>query len=123
MLQDRDLNGRVRGFTASAAAAGLKKDGALDLALIYSEKEAVAAGVVTTNKVKAAPVILCRERLKGGRAQAVIANAGFANACTGAEGLKASRRTAELVAGALGIEPEGVLTASTGVIGALPDLK
>jgi glutamate N-acetyltransferase/amino-acid N-acetyltransferase len=107
----------VPGFKASAVSAGLKKDGVLDLALIFSEKEAAAAGVFTTNLVKAAPVVLSRENLRSGKARAIIANAGNANACTGTSGLADARRTAELVAARLGIAPSDVLVASTGVIG------
>ncbi len=107
----------IRGFRASATSAGLKKDRGLDLALIVSDRECVAAGVFTANKVKAAPVILSHEHLAGRRARAVISNAGNANACTGEVGLRDARRTAELVAKELGIVPEEVLVASTGVIG------
>jgi len=108
----------VKGFKAAAAAAGIKKAGGLDLALIFSEREASAAGVFTTNKVKAAPVILSQEHVRSGRARAIIANGGNANACTGASGLSAARQTAEITARALKLEPEEVLVASTGVIGA-----
>jgi glutamate N-acetyltransferase/amino-acid N-acetyltransferase len=108
---------RVRGFTASAVKAGLKKDRALDLALIVSEKETAVAGVFTTNKVVAAPVIVSREHVKSGGARAIIANAGNANACTGKAGLNNARRTAQLVADKLGIGVDEVLVASTGVIG------
>ncbi len=76
----------VQGFKASAVAAGLKKDNSLDLALLFSEKEAAAAGVFTTNKVKAGPVILSRDHIGKGKARAIIANAGCANACTGKAG-------------------------------------
>jgi len=107
----------IQGFKASAVYAGLKKKKALDLALIYSEKKATASGVFTTNKVKAAPVLVTREHISTGKARAVIANAGCANACTGEPGLENARRTAELVAEALGIQAEEVLVASTGVIG------
>jgi glutamate N-acetyltransferase/amino-acid N-acetyltransferase len=107
----------VPGFKASAIAAGLKKEGELDLALLFSERKAVTAGVFTTNKVKAAPVILSQENLQTGRARAIIANSGNANACTGKDGLDNARRTAHLVARELGIEPHEVLVASTGVIG------
>ncbi|MBW2216786.1 MAG: bifunctional ornithine acetyltransferase/N-acetylglutamate synthase, partial [Deltaproteobacteria bacterium] len=72
----------IQGFKASAVAAGLKKDNVLDMALILSEKEAVAAGVFTTNKVKAAPVLLTRDHVGRGKATAIVANAGNANACT-----------------------------------------
>jgi glutamate N-acetyltransferase/amino-acid N-acetyltransferase len=107
----------VQGFKASAVKAGLKKDKGLDLALIFSEKETAVAGVFTTNKVVAAPVILTREHTKNGRARAIIANAGNANACTGKAGFNDARRTAELVADKLGIGSDEVLVASTGVIG------
>jgi glutamate N-acetyltransferase/amino-acid N-acetyltransferase len=108
---------RVQGFKASAAIAGLKKGNALDVGLIASETEAAAAGVFTTNKVRAAPVILSERHLEKGRARAIIVNAGNANACTGAAGLEDAQRTAELVAEALGIVSTEVLVASTGVIG------
>jgi len=107
----------VRGFQASAVAAGLKKDNVLDLALIFSEKEATVAGVFTTNKVKAAPVILSREHVGKGKAKAIIVNSGNANACTGNTGLNDARLTAELAAKELGIAFDEVLVASTGVIG------
>jgi len=108
----------IQGFKASAVAAGLKKGGERDLALIFCEKEAVAAGVFTTNKVKAAPVILSQGNIRNGKARAIIANAGNANACTGDDGLNNARLTADLVAGELGIKSDEVLVASTGVIGA-----
>jgi glutamate N-acetyltransferase/amino-acid N-acetyltransferase len=107
----------MQGFKASAVAAGLKKDNALDLALIFSEKRATAAGVFTTNKVKAAPVLLSREHVEKGKARAIIANAGCANACTGMAGLEDARMAAGLLAEELGIGAEEVLVASTGVIG------
>jgi glutamate N-acetyltransferase / amino-acid N-acetyltransferase len=108
----------VKGFKAGAVAAGIKKAGDLDLALIFSEREASVAGVFTTNKVKAAPVILSQEHARRGKARAIVANAGNANACTGRAGYLAARRTAEIAARALGVETEDVLVASTGVIGA-----
>jgi glutamate N-acetyltransferase / amino-acid N-acetyltransferase len=113
----------IKGFKASSIAAGLKKNSAADMALIFSETEATAAGVFTTNKVKAAPVLISMEHIIKGRARAIVANAGNANACTGSEGIKNARLTAELVAGALGIKPEEVLIASTGVIGAQLDIE
>ncbi len=112
----------VQGFKASAVVAGLKKGDALDVALIVSDREAAAAGIFTTNKVKAAPVILSERHLKNGKARAIIANAGNANACTGDAGLNDARRTAELVGQGLGISPEDVLVASTGVIGEQLDM-
>jgi glutamate N-acetyltransferase/amino-acid N-acetyltransferase len=112
------VNDIVQGFTASAGAAGIKKDGGLDVALIFSEKAAASAGVFTTNRVKAAPVILSQENIRKGTVRAIIANSGNANACTGNVGLDDARREAELVAKELGIKPDEVLVASTGVIGA-----
>ena len=100
-----------------ATAAGLKKTGALDLALMVADEPAAAAGVFTTNRVKAAPVVLSQERLRGGRAQAILVNAGNANACTGPEGLEDARESTLGVAELLKIPERLVLPASTGVIG------
>src|ERR1700676_3450095 len=105
-----------KGFTFSAVEAAIKKPGRLDLALICSEVPAVVAAVFTTNKVKAAPVLLDEERVKAGTCRAVVVNSGNANACTGKQGLADARETARLVAGQLGIAEEAVLVASTGVI-------
>ena len=123
----------LHGFKAAAVASGLKKVHGLDLALIVSERAATAAGVFTANKVKAAPVILSQKNIQNGRATAIIANAGNANACTGNPGLADAERTADLVGKALGISPDEILVASTGVIGqrlnmdkvssAIPELK
>jgi len=112
----------VQGFKAAAVVAGLKKGDALDVALIVSDREAAAAGIFTTNKVRAAPVILSERHVENGKARAIIANAGNANACTGDPGLNDARRTAELVGQGLGISPEDVLVASTGVIGEQLDM-
>jgi glutamate N-acetyltransferase/amino-acid N-acetyltransferase len=109
---------RVPGFLASAVSAGLKKDGQRDLSLIFSQKVALGAGVFTTNRVKAAPVVLSEERVRKGLLRAVIANAGYANACTGIQGLNDAIHTADLVAKGLRINPEETVVASTGVIGA-----
>ena len=108
----------VRGFKASVMEAGIKKRGGLDLALLFSEREASAAGVFTENKVKAAPILVSQENIKKGRARAIVANSGNANACTGEAGLQSARFTTEGIARELGIGPEQVLVASTGVIGA-----
>ena len=109
----------VAGFRAAGVHAGLKKDGALDFALIVSEVDCVAAGVFTRNKVKAAPVLLDMERLANNAEsiRAVATNTISANACTGSVGLENARATAGLAADALGITPEQVLVMSTGVIG------
>lgn len=108
-----------RGFRAGATCAGIKgKDAArLDLGILYSEVPCTAAAVFTTNKIKAAPVVLSRQRLQGGRAVAVVVNSGCANACTGESGLADAVEMAELAAERIGASPEDVLVASTGVIG------
>jgi len=108
---------KVPGFLAAGIPAGIKKNGEKDLALIYSEKPAVAAGVFTTNRVKAAPVLLSMERIKPGHARAILINSGSANACTGKKGLADGRRLSRLIASSLKMNPENVLLASTGVIG------
>jgi len=111
-------NYSVPGFLASAISAGLKKSSELDLSLIFSQKKAVSAGVFTTNRVKAAPVLLSQERIKKGSLRAIIANTGYANACTGIQGLNDAIQTADIAAKELGIDPEEIAVASTGVIGA-----
>lgn len=106
-----------KGFKAAGVKAGIKKSGNLDLALIYTEKEAAVAGVFTKNAVAAAPVIVSREVVKGGKAHAIVANAGCANACTGETGLANARKMAALAAAEVGCAPEEVLVGSTGIIG------
>ncbi len=107
----------VPGFRAAAVEAAVKKPGRLDLALIVADKPAVAAGVFTTNKVKAAPVLLCQKRLRAGKAQAILVNSGNANACTGEAGLAAALATCQTAGSFLGIPETLILPASTGVIG------
>lgn len=108
----------ARGFKASGVKAGIKKSGKDDLAVIYSEKEAAAAGVFTQNLVAAAPVFVSKEVAKKGTARAVVVNAGCANACTGRQGMEDAKKMAELTAEALGTSADEVFVASTGVIGA-----
>jgi glutamate N-acetyltransferase/amino-acid N-acetyltransferase len=112
------------GFRAAAAACGLKPGGAPDLALVVAEAPCAAAGVFTTNRVQAAPVLLDREHLERGaaRVRAVIANSGCANACTGPGGLEDARAMAALAARSLNCEPGQVLVLSTGVIGRRLDM-
>ena len=117
-----DKNITVKGFKASSSACGLKKDGSHDIALIYSEKETVCAGVFTASQVKAAPVLLSMKNIENGRARAIIVNAGNANACTGEQGMNNARETIRMVGEVLGIPAEEVLVASTGVIGAQLDI-
>ena len=85
----------IKGFSLSAVAAGIKYQDRLDLGLVYSSTPAVAAGVFTTNQVKAAPVLLSIDRLKQGRCQALLVNSGNANAFTGTEGLEHARAKKE----------------------------
>jgi glutamate N-acetyltransferase/amino-acid N-acetyltransferase len=110
-----------RGFRFSATACGLKKTGALDLALLSSDVPASAAAVFTQNLVVAAPVVVSKAHLKSskGRTRAVIVNAGNANCATGAAGYAASVRTVEETARHLRCRPDEVFVCSTGVIGVL----
>lgn len=104
------------GFLASGIHCGLKKK-KKDLALIYSEVPCVSAGVYTSNKVKGAPILVCKEHLENNTAQAIICNSGNANTCNGDDGLGKAKKMAELQGKALNINTEDVLVASTGVIG------
>jgi glutamate N-acetyltransferase/amino-acid N-acetyltransferase len=107
-----------QGFRAAGVAAGLKSSGALDLTIIENQgPEFTCAGVFTTNKVVAAPVIWTKHIVSGGIINAVILNSGGANACTGAQGFADTHRTAEYVASALGISSSEVAVCSTGLIG------
>lgn len=105
------------GFKAAGVSAGIKKNGKKDLGIIISEVPANAAGVFTTNRVQAAPVLLDKERIKAGSCQAVIVNSGNANCCTGEQGMRDAKKMTASVATELGISEERVLVASTGVIG------
>jgi len=107
----------IPGFMFSGVSAGIKEEGERDLALLYSVAPATAAGVFTANRVKAAPVLLDRERMRKGRCQAIIVNSGNANACTGERGMRDARAVADATAEALGIPRGLVLVSSTGVIG------
>ncbi len=101
-----------QGFVAGAVLSGISRQKELDLAILYSEKPCLAAGVFTTNAIQAAPVVLSQKHLQDRSAQAVVVNSGCANACTGDAGMAAA-----LVADKLSISPADVLVASTGVIG------
>ena len=108
----------AKGFFAAGAAAGIKYKDRKDMALVYTKEPAVAAGTFTTNVVKAAPVLWDKEIVSAGKAvHAVVLNSGIANACTGEEGKKYNYNMASAVAAELSVQPEAVLTASTGVIG------
>lgn len=106
------------GFQAGAASAGVKPGPArLDLAVVVAEAPCVAAAVFTRCEVVAAPVLVCRERIAGRRAQGIVINSGNANACTGEAGLAAAREMADLSAARVRIDPQLMLVASTGIIG------
>ena len=117
----KDISGGVcapKGFRAGATWCGIKASSKKrDLALIYSEKLCTAAAVFTTNKVKAASVLVSQEHIAAGSLRAIVANSGNANACTGEAGLAAARKMAELAADLFAINPRQVAVASTGVIG------
>ncbi|MDJ0784512.1 MAG: bifunctional glutamate N-acetyltransferase/amino-acid acetyltransferase ArgJ [Desulfosarcinaceae bacterium] len=105
------------GFRAAGVACGLKPNGDKDLGLIVADRPASVAGVFTRNRVKAAPVQLCQERLAAGTCSAVIINSGNANCATGAQGRTDAEAMARIAAEAVGVDPQSVLVASTGVIG------
>ena len=108
-----------RGFHAAAVSAGIKNpdDPRLDLALIHSTSPCAAAGTFTTNRIKAAPVKVTQAYIKADKVQAIVANSGNANACTGVEGLSEARQTAKIVAKQLGLRQRQIAVCSTGVIG------
>jgi glutamate N-acetyltransferase/amino-acid N-acetyltransferase len=106
-----------RGFFAGATAAEIKTKGRLDLGILYSERPCSVAGRFTKNRIKAAPVLWCQQRITSGKAQAVIINAGCANACTGVQGAKDAKAMARVAAKKVGIPVDSILVASTGVIG------
>jgi glutamate N-acetyltransferase/amino-acid N-acetyltransferase len=109
------------GFTAGVAVARVKGEGAgehrPDVAVLHSALPAAAAAVVTTNRVKAAPVVISQLNLADGRARALVVNSGNANACTGSQGFKDALLMAKVCGDELDLDPSEVLVASTGVIG------
>ena len=107
----------AKGFTANGIHCGIRKNRSKrDLALIYSEKTASAAAVYTTNLVKGAPLLVTKQHLQNGTAQAIICNSGNANTCN-ANGIEIAQQMSSLLGDALHISPEDVVVASTGVIG------
>jgi glutamate N-acetyltransferase/amino-acid N-acetyltransferase len=114
-----------RSFRAAGVSAGIKaREGALDLALLVSERPATASAVFTINRAQAAPVVVSRDHLarSGGRARAIIVNSGCANACTADEGLQTAKAMAAETARLVDCPVEQVLVASTGVIGVALDI-
>jgi glutamate N-acetyltransferase/amino-acid N-acetyltransferase len=108
---------RVRGFRFAGVACGIKKSKKKDLALIVSDRPAVAAGLFTTNQVKSPAVLVGLKKVKRAKIQAIVVNSGNANACTGARGLRDAEAVCEKLAGLLGIDADLVLPSSTGIIG------
>ncbi len=106
-----------KGFQAAGVKAGIKKSGNLDVAVIYTEREAAVAGTFTQNAVAAAPVQVSKEVVKTGSAHAIVANAGCANACTGEQGLMDAKKMASAAAKELGCNANDVIVGSTGIIG------
>ena len=107
-----------KGFLASGIYCGIKQGSVKkDLALIYSEVPAKASGMFTKNKVKGAPIYICKDHLSNKKAQAIIINSGNANTCTGDDGLSKAKKMTVLQAKALNLKADDVLVASTGVIG------
>jgi len=122
MQKARTVKGGVaaaKGFRVAGVAAGVRRSGRNDVAVIFADAPCETAAVFTTNKVAAAPVLRDRALLKGGvgSMRAIVANSGFANACTGDTGLRDAELCAMVAAGELGVKPGEVLVASTGVIG------
>ncbi|GAA5101340.1 bifunctional glutamate N-acetyltransferase/amino-acid acetyltransferase ArgJ [Wohlfahrtiimonas larvae] len=116
IIQDGNVTS-AKGFLAAGVKAGIKASGNYDMALIYSETPAVAAGAFTRNAVRAAPVMLSELHVKSDNVQAIIVNSGNANACTGDEGYRNAENMCKLVAGRLDLAQDAVLVASTGIIG------
>lgn len=108
----------VPGFRFGSAVAGLKPSGLPDVGLVLADEPAVAAGVFTRNRFRAAPVELAIERVAAGRVRGLVVNSGNANACTGLRGMKDAVRMTEVAARAVGASPKEILPASTGLIGA-----
>ncbi|MFI2763148.1 bifunctional glutamate N-acetyltransferase/amino-acid acetyltransferase ArgJ [Streptomyces echinatus] len=110
----------AKGFTAAGIAAGIKENGNPDLALVVNDgPRRAAAGVFTSNRVKAAPVLWSEQVLKSGQVSAVVLNSGGANACTGPKGFQDTHATAEKAAEALGRGAVEIAVCSTGLIGVL----
>lgn len=106
-----------KGFLFSTASAAIKKPGRKDIALIYSESPAVCAATFTTNKIKGAPVKVSIEKIKSGKARAIVVNSGNSNVATGAQGMKDAHEMCSLVSRHMGIKEDSVYVSSTGVIG------
>ncbi|QCX34437.1 bifunctional ornithine acetyltransferase/N-acetylglutamate synthase [Caloramator sp. E03] len=107
----------VPGFLAAGIHCGIKKSGKKDLCIIYSEYPSVAAATFTTNKVKAAPILVNMEHIKSEYIRAVVVNSGVANACTGEKGIDDAYEMAQITSKEFNVKKNEVIVASTGVIG------
>ncbi len=116
-MRKNEIKITVPGFLFSSVSCGIKKNRKADLALIYAEEPAVTAAIFTTNRLKAAPVILGMERVSDGFCQALLINSGHANAMTGKNGELAAKSTTLALARSLKISPSLVIPSSTGLIG------
>ena len=123
LKQAEPIEAMVPGFKAAAGRAGFKANSKPDLALIAADEAVNAAGVFTKNPLTAAPVVISREHIASGRARAILANSGCANAATGEAGLEACRRSCRQAAEVLGCDAGEVLACSTGVIGQVLDAE
>jgi glutamate N-acetyltransferase / amino-acid N-acetyltransferase len=108
---------KIPGFKFAGVACGIKKSKKRDLALIFSERPAVAAALFTTNRIKSPGIFVGMKRVRRGKVQAVVINSGNANACTGAQGLRDAEAMCRKTASALAIDPDLVVPSSTGIIG------
>lgn len=108
---------RIPGFKFAGVSCGIKKSKKRDLALIVSDRPATAAALFTTNRVKAAPVLVGMRHMRSGKLQAIVVNSGNANACTGAEGLRHAEAMCRETGACLGVDSRLVLPSSTGIIG------
>ena len=121
MAKDKGVTA-PKGFRVGAAACGLKSTGAPDVVLVVSDLLAAWAGVFTRNRVISAPALLSKKRLARKSIRAIIANSGNANACTGRRGELDAAEMTRLAAGAVGLRPNEVIVASTGIIGEKLDM-
>ncbi len=108
---------KPKGFLFNGVASGIKKSGRKDLALIFSEKPAVAAAVFTKNIVKGAPIIIGKKRIRKGLCQSLLINSGVANTYTGEEGIRHAEETTKYLAKQIGIKEDLIIPSSTGIIG------
>lgn len=105
------------GYSFSVVESAIKKAGRKDLALIVSDRDAIASAMFTTNSVKAAPVIICKKKIKNGFGKAIVVNSGNANACTGKQGIEDTMFISKNIAKMLNTKTDLVYVCSTGVIG------